>query len=1689
MAIQIGYARKVGSAAAVWLTQYPDGTAFTPVTVIENAPGTVANYNYSHLSHPDALGQGESYFGVLWPRIDATKVTLSNYRLAVRAGTLTDLNIDMDIGDFTTLFFSDMTQDAAGVSGRNANLWYTTRTLTSLRDSSDRSGTYYINDVALSWARATSAPGVLNPPAATGTIPNATRAVGGTAVTVNLATYFTGMSITYTAASSNTAVATVSVSGSTLTVTPGSTAGTATITATATNTGGTATQTFTLTTSVIPVPRAVGSIAAVTLDVGGASVRRALSSAFTPATGLTYTAVSSNTAVATVSVSGSTLTLAPGSTAGTATITITATNSIDQQATQTIAVTTRVPLTARGTIPNRTMEVSGQRINFDVAPFFSPRVADVRYTVHSSNTAVATASFPSYAPATLLVQPGSTAGSTTVTIFATSATAGSAQQAFTVTTGVASKPVAVGNVPVQKVVFGDTLTLDMAPYFSGGGLRIQPSNTIGAFERRISGTSVTFTRQSFTQPGRYVFAIFATNSLGQARQDVTIILVPAGITTPPTRVGTPPDLTLGVRSRTATIDFGAYFSGAGIIYDYRISNSRIATFDLQDHYVQGEANVVSRASGTATLFVNAYNAAGDVSQSFDVTVIARPRAVYRPRDYYGATGSTAQVLNLTPDVPAGVPGAPRADGYHYFRGDQITYSATSDDTAICAVSVSGANVTMTPGTVPGVATITLAAQNLAGRATDTYKFITTGSTLIGRPGRSRTLSDRRYLSGVSGVALGDLSQFFSGRINGVAVTTSNIVVADPFREDGEDAYKLTTPTEGRATLTVVAANPGGIATQTFDAIVGGVAPTANGFIPDQTLVGDPGATQRVATAPYFSGDSLRYAAQSTATEYVEASINASSGLLTLTARNEGFALVEVSATNSAGTARQSFVADIVRRAAVRPTGTIADRTADTNGDRQTLDVSNRFSNFPATYTAWSNNASVCAVTMAGSVLTMVPGAVGGTAEIRVQGENSKGAAQQAFDFTTTAPPPTGSGIAPVRLSEIPNQRTFARSVFADIPPTTVDVAPYFDGVGITFTATVAAPAVATATVDGSVVTITAVGGGTTNITITATNAGGAATDTFTFGVVNPPAPVPVGRIPQQRVEQGRPVMLSVAPFFSGQHLFYSARRPPHHTPVNFRIQADADTGILTLTYVADGSRPAEVLASNVGGTARQSFNVTTVGNLPPTTVGTIPNRFLQTPYDLRVGGLPYHRRQVAYELDLSPYFSDTDTLTYAARIASQDVPMDAEDALSARTEGATLALALPTAFPNTYTEDLDVAYTVNVTATDTASGSATQQFRVTPTTRGEARPAAATFPLFLGLGETRTLDLSEPAYTDARSHGVSYSIVGDVPTALRATLSGSRLTVTAHASVTQPTTGDPIQVLTLGFTDVQGNRHTAQMVPAVGNPPPVVSAAFPAVRLSQFAPPRRVDMSRYFSDTDALTFAVATSDSDVVSFARSATDDAILILTPGTVADRATITVRATDTADQHVTQTFDVTVVAPTADDFAAVGTVPDVRVATSDAVERQMGPYFTTTDGVRYQAQSSDVAVVAVTMAGQRLTLFPGADGTASVTVVATSRRGQTARQTLTFIRGAPPRVVDSTAAERYTAPLILTIDGVAYQEGKDFAFEGPLTLSFANYRQNVKIRLLVPETDDSRELQRFRTFSQALGTKPALLTFDGA
>ena len=236
--------------------------------------------------------------------------------------------------------------------------------------------------------------------------------------------------------------------------------GTAEVTVTATDVGGSNTSaelTFTVTVANCS-PEAVGTVGALSLRVPDGAETVDVSDAFRDPEGdaLTYGASSSLPSVATVLVSGSTVTVAPVW-PGTAEVTVTATDvdGSNTSAMQTfaVAVANRSP-EAVGSLPALTRRVGNGATTVDVSGAFRDPDGDaLTYGASSSDASVARASATG---STVRVTPVS-AGTAVVTVTATDRGGSntSAEQTFAVTVPENAAPEAVGTLE-DKSLWGPT---------------------------------------------------------------------------------------------------------------------------------------------------------------------------------------------------------------------------------------------------------------------------------------------------------------------------------------------------------------------------------------------------------------------------------------------------------------------------------------------------------------------------------------------------------------------------------------------------------------------------------------------------------------------------------------------------------------------------------------------------------------------------------------------------------------------------------------------------------------------------------------------------------------------------------------------------------------------------------------------------------------------------------------------------------------------------------------------------------------------------------------------------------------------------------------------------------------------------------------------------------------------------------
>ena len=564
------------------------------------------------------------------------------------------------------------------------------------------------------------------PPEPVGALAPLRTAVDGAPVTVDVAAAFRdpdGDTLTYGARSSAPGIASAVASGSAVIVTAVA-EGTASVTVTATDPGRlSATQSFTVTVSPAAnrPPEPVGALAPLRIAVDEAPVTVEVSVAFHDRDGdaLAYGATSSSPGVASVSVSGSVVSVAPLS-EGTSTVTVTArdTGGSNTAATQSFTVTVGAPANRPpvpvGVLVPLTIRVDEASVTVEVSSAFrDPDRDTLTYGATSSSPGVASVSVSG---STVTVAPVSE-GTSLVMVTATD-TSGSntpATQRFSVTVSPPANrpPVPVGRLaPLTIGVDESSVAVEVSGAFrdpDGDTLTYgATSSSPGVASVSVSGSTVTVTPVS---EGRSTVTVTATDTGGSntpATQTFAVTVAPSA-NRPPVAVGTLAPLRVEVDEAAVTVDVSGAFrdpDGDALTYEAVSSAPGVATAAVSGSAV----TVTPVAPGTSTVTVTATDTGGSntpATQTFAVTVA--PPANRPPV----AVGTLAP-LRVEVDeaaVTVDVSGAFRDPD-----GDALTYEAVSSAPGVATAAVSGSAVTVTP-VAPGTSTVTVTATDTGGSNT------------------------------------------------------------------------------------------------------------------------------------------------------------------------------------------------------------------------------------------------------------------------------------------------------------------------------------------------------------------------------------------------------------------------------------------------------------------------------------------------------------------------------------------------------------------------------------------------------------------------------------------------------------------------------------------------------------------------------------------------------------------------------------------------------------------------------------------------------------------------------------------------------------------------------------------------------------------------------------------------------------
>ncbi len=347
-----------------------------------------------------------------------------------------------------------------------------------------------------------------------------------------------------------------------------------------------------------------------------------------------------------------------------------------------------------------------------------------------------------------------------------------------------------------------------------------------------------------------------------------------------------------------------------------------------------------------------------------------------------------------------------------FVGRVTAYAAESSSAEVAAVSVSDAELTVSP-VAEGTVTIEVTARNETETATQAFVV-----TVIPALEAVGTLPPLELVAGGEAATV-DVSQAFVGRVTAYAAESSSAEVAAVSVSDAE--LTVSPVAEGTATIEVTARNETETATLTFVVTVVPALVAVGTLPPLELVAGGEAATVDVSQA--FVGRVTAYAAESSSAEV--AAVSVSDAELTVSPVAEGTVTIEVTARNATETATQAFVVTVIP--ALEAVGTLPPLELIAGGAAATVDVARAFRGRVATYAAESSNPEAATVAVSGAELTVSP-VVEGTATIEVTARNATEMATQAFMVTVV------TDAAEVRVLEN-TLAAFGRSLLASVTMT------------------------------------------------------------------------------------------------------------------------------------------------------------------------------------------------------------------------------------------------------------------------------------------------------------------------------------------------------------------------------------------------------------------------------------------------------------------------------------------------------------------------------------------------------------------------------------------------------------------------------------------------------------------------------
>ena len=454
-------------------------------------------------------------------------------------------------------------------------------------------------------------------------------------------------------------------------------------------------------------PETIGTIPGFTLTVGGVSDTVNLGRHFSDPEDelLTYTAASSNTTIATASISPTNVLTVTAKAVGTVEITVTAIDpgglTAEQQFSVTVNSANAAPIPV-GTIPNQTVKLGGTALTIEVDKSFQDTDEDVlTFTATSLDTAKATVSVST---SVVTITPVAE-GLTRITVTATDPGNLSAKQQFSVTVKPRNRaPVAKGTIPDNTAMVGgsgDQRNLSL--YFSDPDAdtltyAAASSDTTKATVRVVDETDeITMLYVTPVAAGTATITVTAADSEGaSATQSYTLTVIPENTgPSPAPNISKLPDQIIKVGG-TATVDLSSYFTDADgdtLTYTASSADESKATVSVSS----ATLTITAVAEGTTTITARATDP-GEAWAKLDGSVTVR------------VTNSAPTSISI-PDQTMNANQTATINLASYFSdadGDALTYAASSSDTGKATTSLSGTTLTVNT-LAAGTATISATA--------------------------------------------------------------------------------------------------------------------------------------------------------------------------------------------------------------------------------------------------------------------------------------------------------------------------------------------------------------------------------------------------------------------------------------------------------------------------------------------------------------------------------------------------------------------------------------------------------------------------------------------------------------------------------------------------------------------------------------------------------------------------------------------------------------------------------------------------------------------------------------------------------------------------------------------------------------------------------------------------------------------